>query len=720
PQEQRIGVRLENVGTTLLTGNDPETGDYFAARFLPKTPSDQAAAGSEKAVFLVDVSLSSNPDRFNIWLKLLERVLEKNRGSLKEFAVLFFNVESFWWKQEFTANTPENVELLMDRCRVLALEGATDLNRAIDEATAPRWAKDANSSWDLFLMSDGAANWGETDLYAMSKLLKDRESGALFAYATGLAGTDSRTLSHLTRESGGAFFSVVGEQQIDKAAVAHRMRPWVIEDVSLAGGRDLMLAGRPTTLFPGQRLTLVGRGRPDVENAKIALKLRRGKQERTVEVGFDHAVKSDLTARVYGQVATAQLEDLKSAAEDAARAYACHFRVTGQTCSLLMLESEEDYKRYNIKPEEDAFVVKANPAAAKVELTLTEAAETLSDPKADFLAWLEKMEETPGVTFKTSAAFRLAVKSLPSEAFQVKSPALACLHRDWESVPGDLQEMLAAKRLTYDALTKEAARRLQQSKPDDALKALSSLVENNPGDMVLLRDVGYSAMEWRLGGQAYYLLRRVAQRRPYEPQTYWGMAQCLHDMGQTDLALLYYEVALTGQWDQRFGQFHHILTTDYLRFLRSATKSETEIRLRDYAEARLRTLSKQVGAPTSDLVVTIAWNTDGSDVDMHVIDPHGEHCYYSHPTTKMGGKLTQDVTQGYGPEMFTLPNASPGPYRIKVKYFSSDSNRATARTKVYATVYRNWGRPDESVTRKVVTLSYGKEMHDVETVIIKK
>ena len=38
------------------------------------------------------------------------------------------------------------------------------------------------------------------------------------------------------------------------------------------------------------------------------------------------------------------------------------------------------------------------------------------------------------------------------------------------------------------------------------------------------------------------------------------------------------------------------------------------------------------------------------------------------------------------------------------------------RTKVYANVFRKWGTPSETVTRKVVTLAVGKEMHDIATV----
>ena len=74
-----------------------------------------------------------------------------------------------------------------------------------------------------------------------------------------------------------------------------------------------------------------------------------------------------------------------------ATAYARHFRVTGRTCSLLMLESEQDYARFNIKPEEDSFVVKERPADAIVAKAMAETTAAMSDPKANFLAWYRRV-----------------------------------------------------------------------------------------------------------------------------------------------------------------------------------------------------------------------------------------------------------------------------------------------------------------------------------------
>ncbi|HET7500991.1 MAG TPA: hypothetical protein VFK02_08315 [Kofleriaceae bacterium] len=711
PADHAIAVRLARPGAPLLVGADERTGTYFATRVVPDLPAT-AAQASDSAVFLVDTSLSSNPDRFNVWLKLLGAILDHNRGALKRFNVLFFSVDAHWYKPGFIDNTPEHVAELLAFAGTLALEGATDLGAALREAGHPAWL-DGPSRHDLFLLSDGAATWGESDLHALGKKLDG--AGSLFAYQTGMAGTDSAMLVHLARETGGAVFSVTGESEIAEAATAHRARPWRLVGVEVTGGSDVLVAGNPTALYPGQSVLVVGRG-AIAPGAALSLTVEQGDRRQVVKTPLAPPLASPLAPRAYGQIATAHLEELEAATESEARAFATHFRVTGRTCSLLMLESERDYERFGIRPDADDYVVKATPAAALFARALSQAYQTLGDPRAAFLALLARLEKNPDIKLQIPASYRTAIAQLPDAAFVVPSAPLATHVRLRSELPAELAPRLAAHDLDYDALTAEAAARRAHGSPDDALKALSSLVEENPGDAVLARDVGFSAMDLGLHAQAFHLFRRVAEARPHEPQTYRAMAQALAAMGKLDLALAYYEIPLMGQWDPRFGDLRTIVELDYLRFLRTLTRGNAPSSVRDYAQARLETLARKIGISRADIVVTITWNTDNTDVDLHVTEPSGEECFYRHRDTRSGGALTQDVTQGYGPEMYVLRSAPRGRYEVRAHYFASDANRMSARTKVYATVFENWGSKDETVTDKVVTLQAGKEYHEVATI----
>ncbi len=720
PDDSAITLRLTRPGTTLLTGDDDEIGPCFSVDFRPELPDVAAGGGSPRAVFLLDTSLSSNPERFPVWLRLLREVLDRNRGTIREFAVLYFDVQTTWWQESFVANTPANVAALLADADGLSLEGATDLGAALGAASDPAFlgtVRDGPATrHDLFLLSDGAATWGASDAAEIEARLAAGHAGALYAYRTGFAGTDAAMLTQLARATGGGVFSVVGDAEVAAAATAHTRRPYLIRGVSVAGGSDLLLEGRPTTVFPGQVLHLVGRGAPPAD-AAIRLDVQQeGGPLVTVETRPARVLRSDLAPRAYGQVAVAQIEEFGDDPASPAKSYATHFRVVGRTCSLVMLESEADYERYGIVPEDEAHRVREAPAAPHVAAKAEARRREGSDPRADLLAVLRRLETTPGVTFHAPEELIRVVEGLPPAAFRVPSKPLACRARRWKDVPGAVQEQLASRELTYDVIAKEAARRREAFGPPDALRALSSLVESQPGDAALARDVAFTALDWDLAAPAYHLFRRVARSRPYEPETWRALAECLERAGNADLALVHHEIAVNAKWDPRFGSFRTVASMDYVRFLRRVERGDVEVSAREYATARRLELEDALGDPRPDLVVVVTWNSDRSDVDLHVTDPAGETCMYNHTRTRIGGTITQDVTQGYGPEMFVLAKAVPGKYRVDVHYFASDTARASLRSKVLATVYEHWGTPEERVTRNVLTLRDGDQTETVTTI----
>ena len=88
-------------------------------------------------------------------------------------------------------------------------------------------------------------------------------------------------------------------------------------------------------------------------------------------------------------------------------------------------------------------------------------------------------------------------------------------------------------------------------------------------------------------------------------------------------------------------------------------------------------LALRAEAPPVDVKVVLTWDTDQTDVDLHVVDPNGEEVNYTHRESKLGGKLDNDVTTGFGPETFTLANAIPGDYQVRARYYSDHGNAVT-------------------------------------------
>jgi len=67
--------------------------------------------------------------------------------------------------------------------------------------------------------------------------------------------------------------------------------------------------------------------------------------------------------------------------------------------------------------------------------------------------------------------------------------------------------------------------------------------------------------------------------------------------------------------------------------------------------------------------VVLAWDSDGTDLDLHVVTPDGQHCYYGNRVLENGGALDVDVTTGYGPEIFAMPAPIKGTYQIYLNYY---------------------------------------------------
>ncbi|MCP4129443.1 MAG: DUF2135 domain-containing protein [bacterium] len=105
--------------------------------------------------------------------------------------------------------------------------------------------------------------------------------------------------------------------------------------------------------------------------------------------------------------------------------------------------------------------------------------------------------------------------------------------------------------------------------------------------------------------------------------------------------------------------------------------------------------------PKRDVKVVMTWDTP-TDVDLWVIDPKGEKCYYGNRSTKLGGNLDVDVTSGFGPETYTMASSMPGSYSVQVQYYSSNSAPIT-RVNVYLVVYEGTPREQRKHFQFVMT-----------------
>ena len=93
----------------------------------------------------------------------------------------------------------------------------------------------------------------------------------------------------------------------------------------------------------------------------------------------------------------------------------------------------------------------------------------------------------------------------------------------------------------------------------------------------------------------------------------------------------------------------------------------------------------------ADIKVLIDWNHNDTDIDLWVTDPKGEKCYYAHKKSKIGGLMSEDMTDGFGPEQFILKKAVKGNYKIQVKYYASNQQKISGPTFLKITTFKNYG-----------------------------
>lgn len=73
--------------------------------------------------------------------------------------------------------------------------------------------------------------------------------------------------------------------------------------------------------------------------------------------------------------------------------------------------------------------------------------------------------------------------------------------------------------------------------------------------------------------------------------------------------------------------------------------------------------------PHAAIRAELTWEGPG-DIDIHMMDPGGEDCFFGHKQTKTGAMLDFDNTVSDGPENITLERAPAGTYRIAVVYYA--------------------------------------------------
>lgn len=112
------------------------------------------------------------------------------------------------------------------------------------------------------------------------------------------------------------------------------------------------------------------------------------------------------------------------------------------------------------------------------------------------------------------------------------------------------------------------------------------------------------------------------------------------------------------------------------------------------ARARGQFIESYAGKTQARLRVVLSWDSPGTDIDLHVISPDGQHVWYGQRVVMNGAALDVDVTTGYGPEIVSSVSPAKGVYHVYVNYYGSGEKTGTV-TIAQVTIIANENTPSE-------------------------
>ena len=653
---------------------------------------------------------------------------------------------------------------LFQALRAAPVDGGTALAALDLRRAALPHADDA--LW--ILASDGLATLGEA--------LPEHGDVPVFAIS-GAASADRALLRHLSAAGGGQHLDLVA---LDAAAAVKamtspgpRLLRAIAEDGSLA---DVEIAQR------GDRSRVTVTGRLLADEAELTLSFGAGREvfeQRLVKLRKPAAARG---ADGPGPIATAWAQGRAEALSifpdknaEALLQLGRRFGLVTANTSLLVLETLQQHLEHEVEPAFSRASLREQYLAQITERDQLKSAETRSHLEevvrlweARVQWWSTEFKVPPGWRWeeqpqKASGAGMMRSGSGAAMAMELAdgpppppSPAgvapmrmrhLAASKRKEE--PGSAAASIAIKawdpQVPYVLALRAApaggayavylVQRAQHAGPaffldcaefffragDKAIgvRVLSNLAELQLDDPALLRVLG-----WRLSqaGElelAAAVLEKVLRLRPEEPQSKRDLGLVLADRAEAHgrpaeaaraLGLLY-DVVLR-RWD-RFPEIELVALMEVNRLIARA-----ERRGWSGAIAAERVAPRLHKLLDVDLRVSLSWDADLTDVDLHVFEPTGEEASFRNNRTRLGGLVSHDLTQGYGPEEYLAHRAPPGRYAVKVHYYGSRQQTLVGPATMVATVFTNWGRPDEKREILTLRLDSPRDMEEVGVVTI--
>ncbi|MEP3210851.1 MAG: VIT domain-containing protein [Maribacter sp.] len=247
----------------------------------------------------------------------------------------------------------------------------------------------------------------------------------------------------------------------------------------------------------------------------------------------------------------------------------------------------------------------------------------------------------------------------------------------------------------------------KKEKYNIAITILTNLMEVELNNHEIMKALAYKLEYFRQYELAVIVYEKVLELRPEEPQSYRDLALAYEQSGEIQksydlLNKLYKGDLLEKDEDERFYGIEQIA---FVELTRLVNKYGKRLKLNKAEKEKFKDLPM-------DVRVVIDWNHNDTDIDLWVEDPKGEKADYSNTETDIGGHMSEDMMDGYGPEEFMLKNAPNGQYKVLIDYYADNVQKISGPTFLKVTMFTNYGRPNEE--RKITVVRLDKEEDELE------
>ncbi|WP_326983695.1 VIT domain-containing protein [Chryseobacterium sp. MYb264] len=710
----KIDIPKNKATSNVLFQKASDGKAYFAANI----PSDFPVAdkpNSQKIAIIWDNSFSGSKRNINKEIEFLNAYFADNKNVSVTLVALNNTLEK---SEDFTISEGD-WSALKNKIVSLKYDGGTDFGVL----------KDLNNVEEYLLFSDGISNFGDLK----TKFKKPVNS------VSSTPTSDFTLLKLLSGQSGGNFINL---NELDAAAALKTYKKQVVKFLGFKENPNIQEMFPSIGSVVNEPINIFGISSGNVGKLTAVFTVGNQKYEVPVDFSTGSSAENWQIAQFWAQRKIDELELNSTQNRDEIRNISEQFGVVSKNTSLIVLEDVDDYVRYHINPPQELQADYNKIISANKRNVLEQRRNLLSkafDKTKELKNWWNtefkpsEKKQYPTISNQSATEMIRNTQSPASEEYSPTKAKMAYAEESYidmkHSTPNgkitlvdvesnaeymkDFQNLQSADQVYSKYLQNRSKyeklpsyyfdiSKLLFKKGDKmlSLKVLSTLAELDLENEELYKTIMYLLKQRGHYDKELWITQKILEWRPFDAQSHRDYALALLDNKRPQEALNIYKSLLyqefTDEISVRDNGIEEILIMEINNIL-TLSKNVDATKIDDRLKTELPV----------DIRVVINWNKDNTDIDLWVTDPTGEDCSYSHRSTQIGGRISNDFTQGFGPEQFLLKKAVKGKYKIKTNFFGERQNILSGPTTIMAEVYLYYSSGRQE--RKIAVFQSQKE-----------